>query len=548
MGLFNRIIQSLEVTHEPNLTLTEQLIANEDLLPVEPEKQTWRGYNYVSFCITGMFNVNMWMIVSSMIQLGMSWWQAWICVWLGYVLGPPFLVLNARPGAIFHVMFPIVNRTSFGTLGSLWQALAVPLRLGNSKFNARILWNEHSRLHVLLPILAHLTAGHLVPRAQGPPLLPCDANPDAHSLDHIPHMVHRKSSRNRPDHSPTFHAARIQAGWAMVVSTMSLISNQATIITKRRTLPPAHVLHRPRYPQLFAIPITCVVRVFDWHPCELVVAGNLRRSHLVTHRSLENFLNDNPSGATRFGVRYLMPEVLSVYLTRCHVFPWQVWFISTSFMLAQVTTNISANSVSAGCDLTALFPRFINIRRGGYIAATVGLAMCPWNLLKSSNEFTSYLSAYSVFLSSIAGVMVTEYYVVRKGHYNVKDLYNIGKDSWYWYTYGINFRAYAAYIAGILINVVGFAGATGRIVPLAATRIYDLSFFTGFGVSAVVYWALNRVFPVIGAADRFEEIDVSGYERKAVARYRGDGHRYEGQGIRNCERKIVECQLDDVIV
>lgn len=127
--------------------------------------------------------------------------------------------------------------------------------------------------------------------------------------------------------------------------------------------------------------------------------------------------------------------------------------------------------------MTALFPRFIvcilystmevvwilknwlqNIRRGGYIAACVGLAMCPWNLLKNSNEFTNYLSAYSVFLSSISGVMVssqlsyfashilnefmqvTEYYVIRKGHYNVKDLYNNEKGSWYRYTYGINFR------------------------------------------------------------------------------------------------------------
>jgi NCS1 family nucleobase:cation symporter-1 len=57
---------------------------------------------------------------SSMIQLGMSWWQAWICVLLGYGIATPFLVLNARPGAIFHVTFPIVNRASFGIFGSLW--------------------------------------------------------------------------------------------------------------------------------------------------------------------------------------------------------------------------------------------------------------------------------------------------------------------------------------------------------------------------------------------------------------------------------------------
>jgi len=54
--------------------------------------------------------------------------------------------------------------------------------------------------------------------------------------------------------------------------------------------------------------------------------------------------------------------------------------------------------------------------------------------------------------------------------------------------------------------------SAGRVVPLAATRIYELSFFTGFGVSAIVYWALNRVFPVVGAAGTFEEVDVSGYD------------------------------------
>ena len=101
----------------------------------------------------------------------------------------------------------------------------------------------------------------------------------------------------------------------------------------------------------------------------------------------------------------------------------------------------------------------------------------------------------------------------------------------------VNWRAYAAYVAGILINAVGFTGASkstlphevqilrcchlaGREVPLAATRIYELSFFTGFGVSATVYWALNRCFPVVGAVYTFEELDVSGYDES-----RTDGSR-----------------------
>lgn len=98
--------------------------------------------------------------------------------------------------------------------------------------------------------------------------------------------------------------------------------------------------------------------------------------------------------------------------------------------------------------------------------------MCPWNLLSSSNNFTLYLSSYSVFLSSIAGVMICDYYWVRKGYLETKNLYSALKTGPYYYTIGIHFRAYVAYIAGILINVVGFVGAIGTKVPLGATYIY----------------------------------------------------------------------------
>jgi len=134
-----------------------------------------------------------------------------------------------------------------------------------------------------------------------------------------------------------------------------------------------------------------------------------------------------------------------------------IFVISFAFALAQLGTNIAANSVSAGTDMTALFPRYLNIRRGGYICAAIGLAMCPWQLLSSSNQFTTYLSAYSVFLSSIAGVMLCDYYIIKRGYLQVKDLYSAKRDGPYFFFYGFNLRAYVAYIAGIIINVVGFA-------------------------------------------------------------------------------------------
>jgi len=294
-------------------------------------------------------------------------------------------------------------------------------------------------------------------------------------------IVHQPSTIHGPD-----------LGWAMVSSLMSCISNMATLVTNAPDF--ASRADRPSaalWPQLFSVPLAFSLVSF----IGIIVSSSSQAIYGEAIWSpidlLGKFLDGNPSHATRFGV----------------------WFISASFIIAQLGTNISANSVSAGCDLTSLCPRFINIRRGGYIAATVGLCMLPWNLLKSSNSFTSYLSAYSVFLSSIAGVMVTEYYFIRRGHYRIADLYDPRKDGWYWYTYGVNIRAYTAYIAGILINVVGFAGATGRTVPLAATRIYEMSFFTGFGVSALVYYSLNMVFPVPGKYATFQEVDVSEGEK-----------------------------------
>lgn len=183
-----------------------------------------------------------------------------------------------------------------------------------------------------------------------------------------------------------------------------------------------------------------------------------------------------------------------------------VFFIALAFALAQLGTNIAANSISAGTDMTALLPQFINIRRGGYICALIGLVMCPWNLLSSSNKFTLYLSSYSVFLSSIAGVIISDYYIVRKGYLDIRALYSARRTGPYYFTYGVHWRAYAAYVTGILINVIGFAGELGRKVPIGATYLYRVNFFGGFIVSSVIYWALCKRFPIPAVSDEWMEV------------------------------------------
>jgi nucleobase:cation symporter-1, NCS1 family len=267
---------------------------------------------------------------------------------------------------------------------------------------------------------------------------------------------------------------------------MSSIANFATLIVNDPDF--TRFAGKPRdalWSQLFTIPIGFAVTSF----IGIIVSSSSVVIYPGTEPIwdplvlLENFINDGGS-AQRFGV----------------------FVIASAFALAQLGTNIAANSVSAGTDMTALFPRFINIRRGGYICAVIGLAMCPYTLLTSSNQFTTYLSAYSVFLSSIAGVMISDYYFVRKGFLDIKELYDARKTGPYFYTFGVHWRAYAAYISGILINVVGFAGAVGRDVPVGATYIYNLNFFCGFIVSSGMYWGLCKLFPIPATSDRWMEV------------------------------------------
>ncbi|KAJ8463928.1 hypothetical protein ONZ51_g9927 [Trametes cubensis] len=540
------LIQKLQVPHDRTLSYSESFLQNEDLLPVPEEKRTWGYWNFIAFWIADSFNINTWMIVSSMVQLGLSWWQAWICVWIGYGVVSPFIVANARPGAVFHVTFPVVARTSFGVWGSLWcvfnrGAMAciwygVQASIGGScvLVMLRAMWPSVNNIPNSMPASSGTNTRDFmcfflfwlislpaiwfpIHKMHGCPrhlfTLKAIVVPIAGITFFIWCLVKAHGVGPIIHQPATFHGSAL--GWGMVSSIMSCISNMATLVTNapdfasRARHPSAAGL-----PQLISVPLGfSIVSFFG-----VIVSSSSQAIYGEAIWSpidlLGKFLDGEPSHATRFGV----------------------WFIAASFIIAQLGTNISANSISAGCDLTALFPRFINIRRGGYIAAIVGLCMLPWNLLKSSNSFTSYLSAYSVFLSSIAGVMITDYYVIHKGHYNVKGLYRASTDGWYWYTYGINFRAYAAYIAGILINVVGFAGATGRTVPLAATRIYEMSFFTGFGVSALVYWSLNLLFPVRGASDcaRFEEVDVS-----ATAAVGGRGVEYGARDSEELDKKSM---------
>ncbi|KAJ4400291.1 uracil permease [Neurospora sp. IMI 360204] len=503
----------LAVEAEPGLTTAQLMLTNHDLKPVEAERRTWGAWNFVGFWIADSFNINTWMISSSMMVNGLSWWQSWLCVWIGYAISACFICLTGRIGAIYHIGFPVASRSSFGIWGSLWPVLnraamaciwyGVQAYIGGHCVYLMIrsiwkAWDRETIPNTFSPTSGTTTADFVSFFIFWLCSLPAIWFP-VHKIRHLftvkAYFVPSAAIAfmiwaivRAGDIGPIIRQPSSLKGsdlaWEFVKGIMSSIANFATLIVNDPDF--TRYARKPKdalWSQLFTIPtgfaITSLIGILV-SSCSFTIYGEAVWDPLDL---LEKFLDDGNS-AERFGV----------------------FVISFAFSLAQLGTNIAANSVSAGADLTALLPRWINIRRGGYICAAVGLAMNPWTLLTSNNQFTTYLSAYSVFLSSIAGVIICDYYVVRRGYLEVKELYDERKTGPYFYTWGIHWRAYAAYIAGILINVVGFAGAVGRKVPIGATYIYNVNFFAGFLVSGGVYWLLCHFFPVPAVSDKWMEV------------------------------------------
>ena len=264
---------------------------------------------------------------------------------------------------------------------------------------------------------------------------------------------------------------------------MSCVSNMATLLTN--TADYSRMANKPsavRLPQLIGIPFTFSIT------------------------SLIGILISSASTVIyNKGPQWNPLDVLSLKLdadpynsaSRAGVF-----FIAAAFVVAQLGTNVSANSLSAGHDLAALMPRYISIRRGQIICWAIGFSYCPWVILSSSSNFATYLSAFSVFLSSIVGVMVADYYFVRRGKLDIKSLYSTrsseGDDSLYLYTAGVNWRAYAAYLCGLVVNMPGFVGVcSGKYISRDVQNMYQLAFFLGFFVSFIIYIGINHFFPAI---------------------------------------------------
>ncbi len=514
MSLVKRTINAVAIKgseRRPGESRGNAMLRNADLLPVAPDRRTWGWMNFAAFWISDGLNLNTFMIASTAVSAGLTWSQAWAAIIVGYFVVALLVVATARIGAVYHVSFPILARSTFGVWGAIWPIInrsamaciwyGVQAYIGGQCVTLvlRSMFPSYARMPNHLPASAGITTMDFVSfflfSLISLPLVVIHPTkirfffnfksvvvPIAAIAFFAWSIADAKGLGPIVNQPATLKGSAF--GWQFVASLMSCISNMATLVLN---IPDISRMAKNKrsvtWSQILAIPLTFSLTSF----LGIIIASS---SHVIYGELIWNPVD-------LLGERLKLDPYNSG--ARAGVF-----FIAFAFIIGQIGVNIAANSLSAGHDLAAACPRFINIRRGSLVAAAVGFAMCPWNLLKDSNNFATYLSAYSLFLSSISGTMMADYYVVRRGKLDVPSLFSAssgktdGQPHAYHYWHGINLRAFAAYVAGIAMTVAGFAGVLGAEVSVVAHRMYILAYPIGFLVSALVYIGLCEVFPVVG--------------------------------------------------
>ena len=163
---------------------------------------------------------------------------------------------------------------------------------------------------------------------------------------------------------------------------------------------------------------------------------------------------------------------------------------SVALVVLTIAVNLLANFVAPIYVLVNLFPRRLNFRRAGLLSAVIGLAIMPWNLYDNPVVVNYFLGGLGALLGPVFGVIMADYWLLRRARVNIPDLYREDPNADYHYRNGYNVRAIGAFVPAAAIAV------TVALVPVFHL-VAGFSWFVGAILGAVIYAAIGdrrRVF------------------------------------------------------
>ncbi|BGP51798.1 hypothetical protein JCM10450v2_007754 [Rhodotorula kratochvilovae] len=473
-----------------------RLLDSDDLRATPPELRTWNKSFYNLFWLAAVTNVSNWSSGSSFLSLGVTFWEGVGCATAGFAIG-----------------FPVVCRSSFGIFGAAWPAvnrafMACVWQGVNAVTGAQALY---TCLHAIFPSFARVpknTMGSNSALTSAEML--CFFLFSAVNVAMLylkPHKWHRLIYAKLVVYfistAGMLALAITQAGGGVgpVVSAKSTIhgSERAWLLVRMILTSAASCstfasnasdwqrnATRPNDPiigQLIGFPFanffTNVIGMLV-ASCSQVVYGEVI---WMPTAFLNMILDDNYDAKHRAGC----------------------FFIAAGFVFSLLFSATVENAYPCGNDLAALLPRYISIRRGFFLCIAISCVINPWFLMGSASKFITVLSSYQIFLFSIAGIIIVDYFVVSKGFFIYEDLYHRRPNGAYHYTAGFNPRAFVAYALGVGCNFAGFLNNLGVINNDGLQKSYYFAIFTSTFVAGASYWLLTVLFPQPNMRDTWSE-------------------------------------------
>jgi nucleobase:cation symporter-1, NCS1 family len=456
----------------------ESALYNEDLAPIPPEKRTWGTYNYASLWVAMSVCIPTYMLASGLIAGGMSWKQAIGTILLGNLIVLAPMILNAHAGTKYGIPFPVYARASFGVRGANVPALLRAI-VACGWFGIQT-WIGGQAIYSMLQVLWPAAATHagiswicffafwllnMLVVWRGIATIKFLEGIGAPFMLGIGLLL-------------LFWITSKAGGLGPVLSTPSKFKTTAEFM--RFFIP--SLTGMVGFWATVALNIPDFTRYAKSQKAQMVGQA----LGLPTAMTLYAFIGVavTSASAVLFGTAIWDPVVL---LGRFHQ-PLIASIALVALVIATLNTNVAANVVSPSNDFSNLNPRLISFRTGGLITGVIGILMMPWKLLTDFNSYIfGWLVGYSGLLGPIAGIMIADYFVVRRSNLKPDELYQRGGA--YEYRGGVNYRAMLALALGIAIALVGLD------VPVLRW-LYDYAWFVGFFTSAIAYCLLMRTAPL----------------------------------------------------
>src|SRR5688572_20319941 len=455
---------------------------NEDLAPVPVAKRNWTTYNYAALWISMAHCIPTYMLASGLIASGMNWRQALFTILLGNTIVLIPILLNSHPGTKYGIPFPVFARASYGVIGSNLPALMRAL-VACGWFGIQA-WIGGAALHTLFnaiipgwqTLLGGPVGGH-TPTEWLSFLLFWELNI---------FIIYRGMDLLRVVENwaapYVLIMTAILLGWAIwrAQGLGSLLRDDGRFQT---------------FGEFWTVFIPSLTAMIGfWATLSLNMPDFTR----FGRSQREQVLGQTVALPTTMFVFAAMGVLITSATTI--IYGEVIWdpiklvgrfsnplVIAISMFTAVVATlavNIAANVVSPANDFANAFPKLIKFSTGGLITGILGILIQPWRLLADPSGYIfGWLVGYSGGLGSIAGVLIADYWLVRRKELVLGDLYRTKGIYGGW-----NWRAVLATLLGCFFAWIGL------IIP-SLRLLYDYAWFVGFGVAFVVHWMLMKFVP-----------------------------------------------------